>query len=77
MLREGHVDEKFVKMLLENLYVHDNVNGVQTVLDGYHFYKTSKWLLKSGGGWAAKVVPEQYRINEYDQTGRTIEYIGY
>ena len=50
MLREGHVDEKFVKMLLENLYVHDNVNGVQTVLDGYHFYKTSKWLLKSGGG---------------------------
>ena len=48
MVLLGQIDLEFIDIFLENLYVEDNVSGVETVSDGVRFYKTSKWLKSAG-----------------------------
>ena len=49
MVSLDQIDLEFIDTFLENLYVGDNVSGVDTVSDGLRFYKTAKWLMKSAG----------------------------
>ena len=49
MVKEGHVDQEFVRKFLKSLYMDDVINGGDTVAEGFELYKKSKWLMQTAG----------------------------
>ena len=49
LIEKGFVDPKFVEDFLNNLYVDDSLGGVNSVPEGFEWYKRAKHLMKLGG----------------------------
>ena len=71
IIEKGLIHPKFVEEFLSNLYVDDSNGGVDSIGDGFQWYKKAKFLMQSGGfmlrKWCTNDEILQRMINEEER----------
>jgi hypothetical protein len=80
MVENGFISADFVEDFLKNLYVDDSLNGGDTVISAFEFYKKAKWLTDAAGlslrKWCSNSDELQKRIDQCEGVVQKTSAVG-